>query len=176
MVKAAQDALPADKTDKITFQVGDCSQPLNLHDGPFDLVWAGWLLNYAPDPQTLASMWRVVHDNLKPGGRFVGVTINALIPAFARDEERYGFKIWPTAQLERGWGMRLVAATPKGDVTLNAFHFREDVYEEAAAEAHMRDLTWFAPVPPDDERKDTGFWDVYLLRSHMACLTARRAE
>ncbi|KAI4268475.1 MAG: hypothetical protein L6R38_007835 [Xanthoria sp. 2 TBL-2021] len=61
------------RSDRLTFLVGDCSQPLSVPGGPFDIVFAGWLLNYAPDSATLTNMYRNISTNLKDGGRFFGV-------------------------------------------------------------------------------------------------------
>lgn len=45
-------------SDNLTFLVGDCSQPLSVPGGLFDIVFGGYLLNYAPDRASLTNMYR----------------------------------------------------------------------------------------------------------------------
>lgn len=56
---------------KIFFEVADCSKPKRYRGGEYDLVFAGWLLNYAPSGKDMADMFRNVALNLKDGGRFI---------------------------------------------------------------------------------------------------------
>lgn len=175
MIKAARESVPEDKQTKMSFFVGDCSKALRVDGGPFDLVFAAWLLNYAPDFNTMLSMWRVIHDNLKPGGRFVGVTPNTFCPMFEPFDDSYGISVVPIEQIgERGWKCRLTAHIEPEPVQFDTYHFLHDFYERAAAEAGMSDVRWHPAIPPDDERKDNGFWDKYFLRPHMSILTAKR--
>lgn len=57
--------------EKIVFEVADCSKPKKYRGGEYDLVFAGWLLNYAPSGNDMADMFRNVALNLKDGGRFI---------------------------------------------------------------------------------------------------------
>lgn len=58
-------------SEKIEFEVADCSKPKRYRGGEYDLVFAGWLLNYAPSGKDMANMFRNVALNLKDGGHFV---------------------------------------------------------------------------------------------------------
>ena len=58
-------------SEKIIFEVADCSKPKIYRGGEYDLVFAGWLLNYAPSGKDMANMFRNVALNLKDGGRFI---------------------------------------------------------------------------------------------------------
>ena len=57
--------------EKIEFEIADCTKPKKYRGGEYDLVFAGWLLNYAPSGKDMANMFRNVALNLKDGGRFV---------------------------------------------------------------------------------------------------------
>ena len=46
-VREASTSWPAGIRDRVNFRVGDCIKPLDLEDGPFDIVFGAWLLNYA---------------------------------------------------------------------------------------------------------------------------------
>lgn len=70
-------AWPASIRDKVSFRVGDCTEPLNLKsEGPFDIVFGAWLLNYTSTDVEQLGMWRNIYTNLHPGGIFVDVTPN----------------------------------------------------------------------------------------------------
>ena len=178
MIQAARADLQDSQKDKISFQVGDCSKPVTVEGGPFDVVFAGWFLNYAPDFETMISMWRNIHNNLKPGGRFVTITPNAFCPMWEPAMEFYGISVWVLKEVgegwQRGWSCRLRANVEPKPIEFDNFVFMHDFYEKAAAEGGMSEVKWHPAVPPDGERKDNGFWDIYLLRPHMNILTATR--
>jgi len=53
MITAADSQRSDTNKSKLTFVVGDCTQPLHLPPeaaGPFDIVLGAWLLNYAGPP------------------------------------------------------------------------------------------------------------------------------
>ena len=60
---------------RIEFIEADCVTPVAYAGGPFDIVFGAWLLNYAPTRTALVSMFRTISLNLKPGGRFISVTL-----------------------------------------------------------------------------------------------------
>ncbi|KAK3703640.1 hypothetical protein LTR37_014336 [Vermiconidia calcicola] len=174
MVNAARDLSTDKQKPKIAFAVGDCTKPSLVEGGPFDIVFAGWLLNYAPDYETMVTMWRTVYQNLKPGGRFVGVTPNTHCPMFEPIDDSYGVAVYPIETVGEGWKCHLISYTEPEPVEFDMFHFLHTFYERAAADAGMSSLKWYPPVPPDDERRENGFWDIYFLRPHMNILTASR--
>lgn len=179
MVNAARESLSDHHASKVAFHVGDCSKPSVIDGGPFDVAIAGWFLNYAPDFDALTNMWRVIHDNLKPGGRFIGTTVNTHCPMFEPIDDAYGMEVWAVEEVgegwQRGWKCHIQANVEPEPFSFENYHFMHDFYERAAAEAGMIDLKWHPTVLPDDERKDNGFWDPYLLRPHMNVVTARRS-
>lgn len=78
-------------SNRLTFQVGDCTQPLELPLTPaqhFDIVLGAWLLNYASSAAEMTEMFANVTAHLRPGGRFVGITPHPAkdLDAFARDQ------------------------------------------------------------------------------------------
>ena len=173
MVKAARTSLPDELRSKISFEIGDCSKPTVVEGGPFDVAFAGWLLNYAPDFETMVGMWRNIYINLKPGGRFIGITVNTHCPMF-EPVDNYGILVRPIETVGEGWKCRLTAQMEPEPVEFDVFHFLHHFYERAAATAGMTDVKWYPPVPPDDERRQNGFWDEYFLRPHMNIVTASR--
>ena len=56
----------------IQYHVGDASKPYD-HLGEFDVVFAGYLLNYATDKDILKQMIVNIYKVLKKGGVFVAI-------------------------------------------------------------------------------------------------------
>jgi hypothetical protein len=169
MIAGAQTTYPS---PRLTFKVRDCSVPEQmLHTEPFDIVFAGWFLNYAGSEKELTNMFRVIEQNLSPTGKFVGVTTNAHDPWVK--EPKMGFYgldiivleeeyVAPDTGREVGIKARVVV---KGDVefSFDVFEFRAEVYERCAREAGL-DLKWGELVLPEDERREQGFWEKYVER------------
>jgi SAM-dependent methyltransferase len=176
MIKAARESLPEEMVSKVSFDVKDCSKPVSIDGGPFDVVFAGWFLNYAPDYDTMVRMWTNIHRNLKPGGKFIGITPNTHCPMFEPVDDGYGMICVPIETVGEGWKCRLTAHLEQGVVEFENYHFMHDLYEKAASEAGMINLKWHPVVPPNDSRYEEGFWDAYFLRPHMNIVTANKPE
>ncbi|KAL5396388.1 hypothetical protein PMIN06_005652 [Paraphaeosphaeria minitans] len=178
MVEAARKAHPH---PNLHFEVADCSAPENLPtvEKPFDVVFAGWFLNYAGTESELTSMFRVIAQNLAVGGKFVGVTTNVTDPWVKEDKKRfYGIDvdvlekeyIAPDTRCEVGIKAR-VTVLSEPPFSFDVFQFRSEVYERCAKEAGLQ-VIWREHVLPDDERKQTGFWDEWLRRPTSSIIEA----
>ncbi|GAB7364361.1 hypothetical protein MBLNU230_g4904t1 [Neophaeotheca triangularis] len=177
MVDAAKTAtkdLPATDQNKFAFSVGDCSQVSSVENGPFDLVFAAWLLNYASDRKEQLAMWQNIYHNLKPGNRFVALTPNVNLNMDEPLDPRYGVTVEGIGKIQDGWRTRLTAFTKPEVVQFENCHLSREVYESCAKEAGFVDLEWHRHVLPDDERKENGYWDIYDERPHILLLTARK--
>ena len=73
MVRLARAKEQEDPTG-VEYRVGDAIHLPLL--GPFDLVTAVYLLNYAESKDQMLGMCRSAYDNLVAGGRFVAYTVN----------------------------------------------------------------------------------------------------
>lgn len=175
--REASTSWPAEQRDRVTFRVGDCTKPLlDLEsDGPFDLVFGAWLLNYAATATEQLGMWRNIHANLRPGGLFIGVTPNVhMDPVEQPIDDRYGYAVVPMEKVEDGWKCRLTAYTQPENVEFEMYHLSKQVYERTAAEAGLEGLTWNGYVIPEDGRKADGYWDGFERRPSFEVYTARR--
>lgn len=179
MVDGAKAASAGD--ERLSFAVGDCSVPTKLYsetdgEGPFDLVFAGWFLNYAPDYATLVNMWRNVVLNLKPGGRFVCLSPNLRLDPRQGLHAKYGILLEAVHRVEGGWKARCIA--PSADVQFDFFLLEKDVYEKAAKEAGMVDLQWSPAVITDEVEKqfEPGFLDEMKERPFHEVIVARKPE
>ncbi|KAH7406483.1 S-adenosyl-L-methionine-dependent methyltransferase [Phaeosphaeria sp. MPI-PUGE-AT-0046c] len=166
----------------LTFSVRDCSIPSKMqHANPFDIVFAGWFLNYAGTEAELVNMFRVIEQNLAPDGRFVGVTTNAHDPQVEQSKmDFYGLDILvvepkyvaPDTGVEVGIKAKVAV---KGDVpfSFEVFQFRAEVYERCAEKAGLK-IRWCDLVVPEDERVGQGYWREFIERPAFDVIEAVR--
>jgi hypothetical protein len=182
MISSARSTHASDPS--LTFAVRDCSLPENMkHDTPFDIVFAGWFLNYAGTETELTNMFRVIHQNLSStaGSKFVGVTTNAHDPQLEVPKiDFYGLDVLvldpayeaPDSAELVGIKARVVV---KGDApfSFDVFQFRKEVYERCAEKAGLR-LKWCELVLPEDGRAREGYWEKFVERPTFNVLEAVR--
>jgi SAM-dependent methyltransferase len=115
--------------------------------GPFDVVTAAYLLNYAPSRERLRAMCRAIASNLRPGGRFVAINSN-FGPGPLPDTSKYGWTpVEPTA--EEGEAYHLTFLGPDG-FTIENTCYSHASYERALREAGFSSVRW-RPVEVSDE-------------------------
>lgn len=151
----------------IRFLEADCSIPApyyledHQNDGrPFDLVFAAWLLNYAPDRASLVNMFRNIAINLKEGGYFVGVTVPPSHDPIALVKNTSAARPPPAGsgtfnfavnnEVEDGIFLRVYGFTPAGDYHFDCYFLKRDLYESAAREAGLKgNFEWHLSTVPD---------------------------
>ncbi|KAI4129244.1 MAG: hypothetical protein LQ347_003864 [Umbilicaria vellea] len=163
-------------SSKATFVRADCSSPtpLKLADGPFDIVHAAWLLDYAADRQQMAAMWRMIAINLKPRGRFIGMVPNPDFDFEDPSSKQYGASYVRCEAVEDGYRMLCTAYT---DPPLSAYAYllNRDVYSSCAYAAGMREFQFDdVDVPEDVPGSGTDYWDTYLRNPRTAVCRAIR--
>lgn len=184
MIEGARTAYP-----DLEFSVADCSKPLDpAPTEAFDLIFAGWFLNYAGTEEELISMFRVIEQNLVKAhpertkeARFVGITTNVNDVDMALPKpDFYGLDIvvldpeYKAPGSEEVIGIKArVKAQTEYPISFDVFQFKKQVYERCAREAGLW-LRWTDPVVPEDERKGTGFWDRWLERPTFVVVEAGR--
>ncbi|KAK4690574.1 hypothetical protein P7C71_g6242, partial [Lecanoromycetidae sp. Uapishka_2] len=139
MIAEARRLAPTPLPGHVDFLLADCSKPTTYPGGPFDLVFGAWLLNYASDRAGLVDMFRNISLNLKPGGRFVSITVpptndpegsvNAEFKARPPPEGSGGLWYYKTGDVEDGIAFHVHGETEVGDVDFDCWHLRRDVYE-----------------------------------------------
>ncbi|KAF2006421.1 S-adenosyl-L-methionine-dependent methyltransferase [Amniculicola lignicola CBS 123094] len=169
MVEGATKAYPPETFSNLRFSVADCSIPLpDPKPEPFDLIFAGWFLNYAGTEKELVSMFNVVKDNLKDGGRFVGITTDGFDPLMHTPKRNfYGIEVEVLDPAYKGPGGSVVLGIKARVITpmiqFDVFQFKSEVYERCAEKAGLV-LKWGEHVMPDDERKEAGYWKEWIER------------
>ncbi|KAH8812470.1 S-adenosyl-L-methionine-dependent methyltransferase [Xylogone sp. PMI_703] len=144
----------------VSFIQADCSIPKAYDGGPFDVVFAAWLLNYAPDRAGLVNMFRNIAMNLKDGGKFVSVTVppssNPIDSINAEIKARplpagSGYLVYDNMRdVKDGVYFRVHGETPIGEVNFFCYHLTKELYEEAAREAGLKGtLEWDVTKVPE---------------------------
>jgi len=132
----------------IMYQVSDAVTLPPL--GPFDLVTAVYLLNYATSKEQLLGMFRSASANLVAGGRFIAYTIN---PAFTLSK--------PNCTL---YGLSVLSEVPDTDRYITEAQFNTEpptrftysrwsqaTYEKTIEKAGFREFVWHpSEVAPED--------------------------
>jgi hypothetical protein len=182
MIDGAKAIYPPSAYPSIHFAVADCSKPGQLlHDEKFDIIFAGWFLNYAGTETELTNMFCVIEQNLNETGRFVGITTNVHDHDMHLPKHNfYGLEIHvldpayiaPDTGVEVGIKAKVEV---QGDTpfSFDVFQFRKEVYERCAEKARLL-LKWGELVLPDDDRKMQGFWDRYIERPTFVVVEAVR--
>ncbi|KAK3051923.1 hypothetical protein LTR09_006877 [Extremus antarcticus] len=151
----------------INFIEADCSEATAYSGGPFDIVFAAWLLNYASSKSEMVDMYRNVLLNLKPGGKFIAVTPPPAQDPASLVELECRLRPLPTAsgglyttvtgQVDDGVAIHLHKDTAVGDLDFDCFHLRKDVWEAAAKEAGFGgEIEWDVTDIPSDFMEDPG--------------------
>jgi SAM-dependent methyltransferase len=147
MVRLAR-AKEAEAPTGIEYLVHDATALPQL--GPFDLVTAVYMLNYAPSKAQLLGMCRSAYVNLAAGGRFVAYTMD---PAFTLSKPNY-----------TKYGVTVLRQVPEADryvcdaefvteppTPFRYFQWSQATYEWAIKAAGFRDCTWHpTEVAPED--------------------------
>lgn len=154
VAKAKQQSLEDGSKEKIMFSVADACHESKFAGGPFDLVFAAWLLDNAPDKETMIRMLRTAHMNLKEKGHFVAVTpvatndpasqLKAELAARPPHVRQGGVFCRSFEEIPDGLAVRYVYYSPGcKDEDIDAYFLRKEVYESAAKESGFGSMvTW----------------------------------
>ena len=158
---------------RLEYQVQDCVKPFRMR--PFDLVTAVWMFNYAANEEEMSAMWRNIANNLKPGGRFVGLVPNARIAHTKAPELPPSYKVTMETKERVKHGQKVLFTVHSASPFSFQFYVLEPkLYEKCARDAGMRDFAWHSPVFP--EGFDEGLKE-YWKRSPMSLvITAVRGK
>ena len=143
-------------------------------DRPFDIVTAAFLLNCAPDVETLRAMAKAIADNLKPGGRFV-TTNSHLCDYPGADYRPYSMVTEIPHPLSDGEPYNITFLLDGGDdFTIVNYAFSRETYESALHDAGLSDIRWYPPTISEAgvAAFPAGYWDVYLSTPPLLRLTA----
>jgi toxoflavin synthase len=151
--------------------VGDCSAPLTIkneqgesEEGKFDLVFAAWLLNYAPDLKTMTETFQNISKHLRPGGRFVTVLphpdedpMSCINHVNAQHKLGYGYRIEVREQLPDGYHVHLFFDT-NPPVDFGNYYLSKKIHEQAALAGGMKGALKLEEITvPEDQAVLDGY-------------------
>ena len=145
----------------VEYVVGDA---ITYHpDEPFDIVTAGYLLNYADTGRKLFAMCHAVGRSLKQGGRFVTVNNNPLqSPQRFAATRKYGFIKSAKEELRAGTPITYTIFQDGGSFTFDNYYLSISTHERALESAGLHDVEWVAPRLSPQWSKDTAYWDEFF--------------
>jgi SAM-dependent methyltransferase len=173
MINGAQSELQhrhSQHDGKYRFMLADCSSPFTVADeagtsqeGKFDLVFAAWLLNYAPDVPTMTEMFKNISKHLAPGGRFVTVLPHPEADPMvcidninAQYKQGYGYRVDVREKLPGAYPGYLVQLHFDTDppVEFGNYYLSMRVHEQAARDGGLKGkLTWAEIAVPEDQEE-----------------------
>ncbi|PKV91569.1 ubiquinone/menaquinone biosynthesis C-methylase UbiE [Amycolatopsis echigonensis] len=126
----------------ITYEVQDLkTMP---PQGEFDVVTAIHVLHYADTRETMQTMAKTMHANLKPGGRLVVLSANA--NSSEESETAAGFRTYRPANPQEGDKFKVaVLTTPPTEIEVH--HWPTETIVDVLETAGFTNVTW-APVKP----------------------------
>lgn len=189
---AAARGIPASKLNLVHGDATD--EELIVHGAPFDVVTGCWLLNYAPDTATMTKMYKFIGRNLRPGGYWVGLSVQPLL-----SDEPYEGDMLAAALGPRGaWGRygnlgNVLKAMPNGDgyyihvelgteahkvkTCFDCYHLSLKVFEQACHDSGMFERPeWRDFVMPGHVRDayEKGHWNALSLWPSCRVFTAKK--
>lgn len=188
MVDGARSAAKTSNVEeKSKFLVGDCSKPVMFEGGPFDLVVAAWLLNYAPSGKEMSSMFECINMNLKEGGVFVGITQppaedlkREAVLSKSDPWRKYGVSLLYKEEIEGGYKTRVIGHTSPETVEFDNYRLSKIVHEQSARNGGMKGtIVWKGiKLPPKHDEVlgnfEPGYWNDDLKSPHFGIMAVHR--
>jgi len=174
MIELARDAERAAPLG-CRYQVADVGDLGNL--GEFDLVNAAYLFNYARTRDELRRLCNAAADNLRPGGRLVGVNdYTSDGYTGVRDYVSHRFRKHGPATIDEGQPVIWEFQLPEGrSFAITNYYWHPDTYLQALRDSGFRQAAWHPlEVAPDAGGFPAAFWDDLRAAPPSAALTAQR--
>jgi toxoflavin synthase len=132
----------------ITYQVGDAVALPQL--GPFDLVTAVYLLDYAESKDQMLGMFQSAYANLVASGRFIAYTVNPEFTLSKPNCTKYGITVLREEPEEDRYVCDAEFLT-NPPARVRWYRWSEATYEWAIKETGFRDFAWHpTEVAPED--------------------------
>ena len=147
--------------------------------GPFDVVTAAYLLVHATTRHQLAAMCQAIVKQLKPGGRFVALTINPhLVPDQLPRVEHYRSGVTVQGPLHEGAALDITMLTAGGPLHLRDYYWSQQTYESVLHQVGFKRVVWHAMQVSSEgvETYGSAYWQAYLTRPHIVVLEAQKCK
>ena len=164
MIRLARQQEAADPLG-IAYVVGDARVPADPAQD-FDVAVAAFLLVYARDRTELAAMCAGIASRVRPGGRFVTITVNPEIYHFdpTPDFRKYGFDVRLEETPYEGAPMNFSVLLPDATLEIENYYLPVDAYREQLRSAGFSSVAVHGLSVPADAMSGypSGFWDELL--------------
>jgi len=160
------------------YQQGDALDPKEV--GQFDFVTSESLIHFAETVDQLKAMCRGFYLNLKPGGKFVGTSLNCLEDGeWGNSFESYDLESFSAISPgKEGKRLEVIAKpNPDGNVfNVILTYYEAEVYERAFKDAGFESLTLAPTIVPEEAiaKFPEGFWDLYMKKPGFICFIAEK--
>ena len=144
--------------------------------GVFDLVTAAYLLVHATSRDQLAAMCQGVVKQLKPGGRFVALTINPqLVPDQLPRVEHYRSGVMVQGPLHEGCPLNITMLIASGPLHLCNYYWSQQTYESVLHQAGFDRIVWHAMQVSAEgfETHGSAYWQDFLTHPHIVVVEAQ---
>ena len=143
--------------------------------GPFDMVVAMYLLNYAKSKEELVELCQSAYRQLETGGRFIGFNDNVSNRLSQYETyHQYGFIKQSTPERQEGDPIQYTFYNLDGTVfRYNNYYLHPDTYTAAFAEAGFVDFQWIDPVL-DPSQRNNRYWDHFMSNPPIIGFTAKK--
>ena len=144
--------------------------------GAFDLVTAAYLLVHATSRDQLAAMCQAVVKQLRPGGRFVALTINPqLVPAQLPRVEHYHSGVTVQGPVHDGMPIEVTMLTASGPLHLRDYYWSRETYESVLHQVGFMRIVWHGMQVSAEglETYGSAYWQDYLNHPHIVVLEAQ---
>jgi hypothetical protein len=114
---------------------------------------------------------------LKPGGRFVALTINLqLVPAQLPRVEHYRSGVTVQGPLHEGVPLNVTMLSASGPLHLRDYYWSRDTYESVLHQVSFTRIVWHAMqvLAEGVETYGGAYWQAYLTHPHIVVLEAQR--
>jgi len=142
----------------IKYVIGDA---VELGDvGKFDIVTAGFLLHYSKTKKEMMNMCEGIYNNLKKGGRLVGVNNNPDSPT--GDERRWGSVSEIDEPFVEGNEITItIIENDKEQCSFLNYWWKKETYEECLKAAGFKEVRWHVLSPSKEgvEKYGEEFWE-----------------
>jgi SAM-dependent methyltransferase len=131
--------------------------------GQYDLVFAGFLLNYASNIRELQNMCDSISINLQNNGVFWAFNASPFFPV--TDGIKYDHKAEAIEPLGDGSKIRRTQYQNGKEIfSFHVFHYTPETYKAALTKAGFSSIEWlsFVRSPDADIQLGSGYWDEYV--------------
>lgn len=157
----------------IEYRVGHAGSTDEL--GDFDVVTAGFLLNYAGSREELAGFCRMIAASLRPGGRFVGNVPYSRHRPDSSFGGRYGVHYpWPEG-IRDGDPFTFELHLSRV-VSIDCYYWTIETYQRELEQAGLVDFTCEPWMPTDAAQAELGedFWAPWVANPLAVVVSAHR--